>query len=184
MKEMLFIVSALFSLLTFPVFSAEASGHVKLSFAFNRQAGMSTNQFVVWVENESREIVRTIFITSFVTAKGGWQIRDDNLMVWHERSRVDRMPREEMDAFTGATPSASQILDFAWDCRDSTNNRIHQGTYYLMIEGSMSSQSHVLFEIPITIGQFAVRSEGKPKYFGEKPVGHNMLEDVIVTYQP
>lgn len=184
MRSMVLIAFLFFTAAASSAPSVEVSGSVRIDFTFNRQVGMSTNQFAVWVENEEGDLIQTVFVTSFITAKGGWQLRDDNLMIWHERSNVEQLPRETTDVFTGATPSASQTLDFVWDCRDSKGNRVGPGLYRFMIEGSMSSQSHVLFEVPITLGDSPAKAGGTAKFIGEGSVGRNMIENVTITYQP
>ena len=44
---------------------------VSISFDYKAMSGFSSNQFVLWIENESGDVMKTLFITSFTGTKRG-----------------------------------------------------------------------------------------------------------------
>jgi len=88
--------------------AAGVSPKVEISFAYQKQTGMGSNQFAIWIEDSSGRYIKTLYATRF-TAKGGWQKRPQSLPGWVKASQPLNAPSSEIDAITGATPSAGNL---------------------------------------------------------------------------
>jgi len=80
----------------------------------------------IWIENESGKYVKTLL------AYG--QIRINNLKDWGSATMNSGFPYDRTDAITGATSTAHDTLQCAWDCSDFNGKQVPDGKYKLMME--------------------------------------------------
>lgn len=133
---------------------------VTISFDYAKQKGYATNQFAVWVEDESGKLVKTLFVTEF-TAKGGYEKRADAIPTWVDRANLST--RAEADAVSGATPK-SGALRYVWDLTDENGVRVLEGTYTFVVEGTLRWKNQVLYSGTITLNGAATTAEGSAEY--------------------
>ncbi len=162
--------------------TAPAGGSVTISFPFTSQDGVATNQFAVWIENESGEYVKTLFVTKF-TADIGYLERKDALPNWVEQSGIERGGPRDIDAVTGATPSSGE-RSYTWNLTDQNGNPVPQGIYRYFVEGTLRWESRVLYTGSIEVKQKAASSKAKPQYFGHGSKECDMIGSVQAVYTP
>ena len=165
-----------------PGTAATASGSVTLSFPIPSQDGVATNQFAVWIENESGEYIKTLFVTKF-TADIGYLERKDALPNWVAQSGIGYDGPRDIDAVTGATPSSGE-LSYTWDLTDEDGNPVPQGVYRYFVEGTLRWESRVLYTGTIDVNQKAASSKAKPQYFGHGSKECDMIGSVQAVYTP
>lgn len=163
---------------------AEKPGPILVvSFEYLKQSGYATNQFAVWVENADGETVRTIYVTAFVSSRGGWRIRPNAVPLWVKQSGIADMKREEVDAITGPTPG-SGIFGREWDLKDAHGELVPPGEYAVLVEGTLRDANRVLYRAPIKIGNETVISRPDPEFFGDHLKERNMITNVEIRYLP
>jgi rhodanese-related sulfurtransferase len=116
---------------------------LNITFDYARQSGSASNQFAVWIEDMDGKLVKTLYATRY-TANGGYKVRPDSISLWVEKSGLESLSKEEVDAFTSATPRAGS-LSYTWDLTDSDGNTVEPGEYQVFIEGSLRWKNRVLF---------------------------------------
>lgn len=136
------------------------NGKMTITFDYLAQDGYASNQFAVWVENESGVVVKTLYATRFA-AKGGYEKRPDAIPLWVERSGVATM--KDVDAITSATPKSGS-LEYSWDLTDASGARVPDGTYRYYVEGTLRWKNSVLFTGEITLDTSATSSQANAEY--------------------
>ena len=131
-----------------------------ITFDYLAQDGYASNQFAVWVENESGVVVKTLYATRFA-AKGGYEKRPDAIPLWVERSGVASM--KDVDTITSATPMSGK-LEYSWELTDASGARVPDGTYRYYVEGTLRWKNEVLFNGEITLGPSAASSQATAEY--------------------
>jgi hypothetical protein len=158
------------------------SPKVEISFVYQRQTGMGSNQFAIWIEDSSGKYIKTLYATRF-TAKGGWQIRTQALPGWVKASQPLNIPSGEIDAITGATPSAGN-LTYVWDCKDNQGNMVPAGEYKYIVEATLRMANRVLYSGTIKIGSQAQLSQAASEFFGDSEQERGMIANVTAKYYP
>ena len=167
MKKIIFIILALASALL--LFSGCAAPKqvvtrdndiVTVSFDYAKQQGYATNQFAVWIEDESGKLVKTLFVTEF-TAKGGYEKRPDAIPTWVDRANLSTA--KEADAVSGATPKSGK-LSYVWDLTDQNGVRVQNGIYTFVVEGTLRWKNQVMYSGTITLNGEAATAEGSAEY--------------------
>ena len=136
---------------------------VDVDFEYKAMSGFASNQFALWVENESGDVVKTLFVTDFTGIKRGYKKRDQSLNHWVFAVKPDFLSDDELDAISGATPKAG-LQHFTWNLTDDNGNKVPFGKYYIILEGTLYQASNVLYfgtvdlDKPIK-GQLEVRME-------------------------
>lgn len=141
------------------------SGKVIISFDFTKQSGHASNQFAVWIENSSGELVRTLYATEF-TPEGGFEKRPDAIATWVEKAQVANMSDEEVDAISGATPKSGS-LSYGWDLTDENGELVPEGEYKFFVEGSLRWKNRVIFTDNIIVGDEAMEAIPKAEFIFE-----------------
>jgi len=154
---------------------------VEVSFDFNRQGGIASNQFAVWIEDAQGRYVRTLYATRF-TADGGWRRRESSLPQWVRQSGLAGRSRAHIDALTGPTPGAG-TLSYTWDGRDYAGRQAPPGEYRVLVEASLRWENRVVHTATITLGGTG-RVVATPEFFGERPQERGMIGPVTVTFRP
>ena len=153
---------------------------VDISFNYNRMSTHASNQIAVWVENEEGTLVKTLLATSFTAGRRGYHDRDMALSHWVNAANPDTMSDTELDAVSSATPSQGELI-YSWDLTDESGNRVKNGRYKIILEGTLYWESNVLF-----ISDFSTNTTDEYPEITEirsKPDDHeneNMIEKVRV----
>ena len=163
-------------------------GGLEISFVFNRQVGMSSNQYAVWIEDGGGRFVKTLFATKF-TATGGWARRPQSIPLWVQKSGLSGLDKKEVDAASGATPRTGAV-SYRWDGRGA-NGAPLTGEYRVFLEATLRGDTRVLYSAAFTLGgqagglqaQGAVEAEVKSAYFGDRTGERRMIENVKVVYR-
>lgn len=155
---------------------------VEVSIVFQRQLGMSSNQFAVWIEDAFGSHVKTLYTTRW-TAEGGWKIWEVLLPEWKKAAQPQKMSPETINAISGATP-LSGTFSYSWNCRDENDIIVPAGEYRYIVEGNLRWASRVLYTGKIGIGGNAQQSQGRSEYFGDDEHEREMITRVTVKYHP
>ena len=173
--------------------SVSVPGLLTITFNYEKQPGLASNQFAVWIEDMDGNLVKTLYTTSF-TANGGYRIRPDILPIWVTKSDAVSMEASEIDAITGSTPEAGD-LSFTWDLTDSHGNAVVLGTYQFLVEGSLRWYNRVVFSGIIDTEGSATVVQGIAEYFYDRGAAgwpalakdapeHDMIGVVEAIWQP
>lgn len=158
------------------------SGTLDISFPYVYQDGIASNQFAVWIENESGKFIKTLFITQF-TATGGYEQRKEAVPTWVEKSKIKQDGAKGVDTVTGATPKSGNMR-YTWDCKDQNGNPVPTGKYKFFVEGTARWKNRVLYSGTIQIGGSQVSAEAVPEYSTEEAKQSNMIGQVRAVYNP
>ncbi|MBO7047658.1 MAG: DUF2271 domain-containing protein [Spirochaetia bacterium] len=139
---MLFVAAALFA-------------DVEVDFEYNAMSGFASNQFALWVENESGDVVKTIFVTDFTGAKRGYKKREQSLNNWVAAAKPAEMSDSDLDAISGATPKSS-AQHFTWDLTDSQGKKVPAGKYFIKLEATLFQGSNVIYTGAVDLSQPAL----------------------------
>ena len=104
----------------------------------------ASNQLAIWVENADGELIKTVFVTNFASARRGYRSRDMAISHWVGAANPEAMSDSQIDAISGATPSAGS-LTYSWDLTDQNGDRVPDGVYTVCLEGTLYWESNVLF---------------------------------------
>lgn len=157
-------------------------GTIEISFPFERQNGYATNQFAVWIEDEEKNLVKTLFATKF-TAKGGYKKREDAIPTWVERSGIKTKSDIPIETIAGATPDTSE-QKFVWNCVNQEGNPVPAGTYRYCVEGTLFWEDRVLFTGTIQVGDEPTSTEATAEFSTESAKNKTMLGTVTASYLP
>ena len=153
MKTRLFALMLMSALISLPMAAQKASS-VELSFNYEKQGGAGSNQWAVWIENSKGEVVRTLYVSSFTTkgrgsANGqrrrGYTFRPTCVPTWVKNAKAEEMTDEQIDAITGATPSASGQQTYTWDFKDAQGKAVPAGEYKICLEATLYFESIILY---------------------------------------
>jgi len=133
---------------------AEKASTLEVSFDYQKQAGPGSNQYAVWIENETGDVVKTLFVTSYTTkgrARGGEQpkrgyiVRPACVPTWVKTVKANEQTDQQLDAVTGATPQASGTQTFTWDFTDQQGKAVPQGNYKVVVEATLFFDSDIIY---------------------------------------
>ena len=168
------------------------SGEVVISFNFERQSGSASNQFAVWIEDTSGNMIKTLYATGY-TANGGYRDRPDSIALWVERSGLASMSADEVDAISGATPGTGQ-LSYTWDLTDMDGETVLPGEYQFFVEGTLRWKNFVLFPEVVELGTAPLTVQAVAEYTYEASSRYgaltsdspenNMITSVAVAFIP
>ena len=166
---------------------ASKPGDLEISFNYTKQAGPGSNQYAVWIENASGQVVKTLFVTEF-TSKGrsrdgskparGYTYRTSCVPTWVKHVGAENLTDDEMDAFTGATPAQSGVQTFTWDFTDQDGKPVAKGTYRICLEATYNGNSVVTYTGTVASGQKAGDIELEKSYIEETEDRKDMVSDV------
>ena len=149
---------------------------ISISFNYNKQPKLASNQFAIWVENEDGKLIKNIFVTNF-TAVDGYSERKEALPIWVKRSNVRNYSKEKIDSIAGATPK-SGTLTYSWNFTDQNDNPVPNGTYNFFIEGVTHWKDAILFEGAVTIGEHSYVAGPYIEDFTREAINSQMITDV------
>ena len=155
---------------------------IEISFDYTRMSTHASNQIAVWVEDESGQLIKTIYVSDFTAARRGYENREDALNHWALAANPAAMSDDEVDAISSATPQAGS-QSFEWDLKDERGNRVPDGRYFIKLEGTLYWSSNVLYmgEIvfPGTVpGELDIQIERSEP---ENTENVNMIQNVRMT---
>ena len=170
--------------------AAPSQTKLEISFTFKRQSGFSSNQFALWIEDSRGRLVKTLYATKF-TANGGWAKRPQSIPLWVVKSGisagVSALSKNDIDAFTGATPRAG-ALSYSWDGAGMDGNPMAPGEYRVFLEATLREGNRLLCSAPFTLGSGSAGSFAEARlnmeYYGNSTKEHDMIENVKVMYRP
>ena len=180
------VIFVIFCLMAWTLAAQNSTGGVEISFVFNRQIGLSSNQYAVWIEDSSGSFVKTLFATKF-TASGGWARRPQSIPLWVQKSGLSGLDKQEVDATSGATPRTGTV-SYGWDGR-AANGLPLTGEYQVFLEATLRGDTRVLYSAVFTLGQAgSLQTQGgeaevKSVYFGSSTGERRMIESVRVVYR-
>ena len=125
---------------------------VEVDFDYNAMSGFASNQFALWVENESGDVVKTIFVTDFTGAKRGYKKREQSLNNWVAAAKPAEMSDSDLDTISSATPK-SGIQHFTWDLTDKAGKEVPAGKYFIKLEGTLYQGSNAVYTGTIDTGK-------------------------------
>lgn len=180
MKKLLSMAALIIvTLLTTPIVSkAQTSANTKgksveISFDYVKQQGPGSNQYAVWIENDKREVVKTLFVTSFTTKgriregqprRRGYTYRPTCVPTWVTNAKAAEMSDDEIDGFTGATPQTGKQV-FVWDFTDVKGKKVGKGKYKVCVEATLKNDYQMLFTGFVTpkdkAGEITMKQEVK-----------------------
>jgi len=160
------------------VFAQETRGEV--SFDFNRQGGVASNQFAVWIEDAQGRYVRTLYATRW-TAAGGWRRRESSVPQWVRQSGLAGRNQAHVDALAGPTPRTGAV-SHAWDGRNYAGQAVPPGEYRVFVEGSLRWENRVVYTAVIRLGETG-RVIATPEFFGDRAQERGMIGPVTVTFR-
>ena len=157
MKTRLFALMLMAALISLPMAAQNSSKNaqsVELSFNYEKQSGAGSNQWAVWIENSKGEVVRTLYVSSFTTKgrgsmngqrRRGYTFRPTRVPTWVKNAKAEDMTDEQIDAVTGATPSASGQQTYTWDFKDAQGKDVPAGEYKICLEATLYFESIILY---------------------------------------
>ena len=125
------------------------NGEVVISFDFVKQSGSASNQYAVWVEDMEGNYIKTLYASRW-TATGGYKTRPESLSLWSSRALLALMPKEEVDAVSGATPKTGK-QSYTWDLTNTNGEPVPAGEYMFLVEGTMRWKNFLIFSGVINI---------------------------------
>jgi hypothetical protein len=158
----------------------------EVSFVYARQSGAASNQFAVWVEDESGAVVKTLYATRY-TAKGGWKVREQSVPQWVKKANVALMSASEIDTFSSATPRAGAAA-YTWDGTGKNGQKVPAGVYRVFLEASLRWGARVVYSADIRDGSAGGLRvdvhyyDGNTEITGAKiPAEKSMISNVEIT---
>ena len=121
-------------------------GTLAVTFTYEKQSGVASNQFAVWIEDMDGNFIKTVYAAQF-TATKGYKNRPDSLALWVSKARGV----SDFDAVAGATPKSGPVT-YIWDCTDEGGNAVPAGIYRFLVEGTLRWKDHVIYTGEIEIG--------------------------------
>jgi hypothetical protein len=161
---------------------SDASPHLEIAFDYQRQSGIASNQFAVWIEDAAGRPVKTLYATRF-TATGGWRKRKASLPQWVAAVRPETLSSQRIDAMTGATPAGGR-LRYTWDLTDENGDRVSRGTYRYVLEANLRWDNRVVYSDTIEVGGPTQHSRPKREFTGDAGPEQEMIRHVAATYVP
>lgn len=162
--------------------SGEDEGRrLEVSFAYERQNVLGSNQIAVWIEDMEGNYIKTVCVTSY-TAADGWRLRKTSLPEWRKAADPAGMNHSEIDAVTGATPVDNGEYKVIWDFTDDNGYPVPDGIYRCFLEGTLYFYDHVIYcgEIDTETGEMEVYPEAE--YTNAASMYSGMIGEVKMNY--
>ena len=161
---------------------ASGKGKLEITVSYERQDGRGSNQYAIWIENAKGQLVRTVYVTKF-TAQGGYSLRPDCTPKWVSKADTASMSKQDIDAFSGATPQTGDHT-YTWDLTDDKGNQVAAGEYTFYVEGTLLGKSTVLFKDVISVGDKKVSVNPTPEFSSDDMQNKGMISSVKATFLP
>ena len=155
---------------------------LEIEFDYQRQSGIASNQFAVWIEDVSGKHIATLYATRF-TATGGGKKRPACLPDWVAAARPDDLANRDVDAITGATPVGGRFR-CVWHGKDHSGKPVPQGTYRFVVEANLRWDNRVIYRGEIELGGSIRTFRPEPEFTGEADQERGMITNVVVRCVP
>ncbi|MCX7668066.1 MAG: DUF2271 domain-containing protein [Atribacterota bacterium] len=164
----------------------KSQGVLEISFEYERQKTIASNQFALWIEDAKGNLVKTIYVTRF-TGRGGYEKRPECLPEWVKKANPPSWTEEMIDVIATATPKGGPQV-YTWDGHDEAGNLVAPGEYRFVLEANLFWSNRVVYsgvfhyggesesEIPVTATYFEEQTrEGmiknvRAKYTASEPL--------------
>lgn len=160
----------------------QTSGTVAIGFDYTKRPGYSSNQYVIWIEDEEGDFVKTVCATQF-TAQGGYEKRAESIPIWVEKSGVSTYDQKQVDAITTATPNTGKVM-YLWNCQNEKGEQVSSGVYTFFVEATIYKESRVLYSGKIDISGGMNEVEAVPEFTTSEAEQSNLVLDVYAKYLP
>jgi hypothetical protein len=134
----------------------------RINFNFTRLSGAASNQYAVWIEDAQGQLVKTLYATRY-TANGGFKRRETSIPLWVRQSGLANMTTAQVDAVSGATPRTSAV-EYVWDGTNTGGTAVPNGSYVIVLEGTLRWGNQVYYRAPIALGQGAATPQVSTEY--------------------
>lgn len=138
-----FLFTFVFMLFLSLPFFPEENKEVTINFSWVKAPGFGSNQCAVWIEDESGDYVKTLYVSKF-TGRGGFLRRQDSLVNWREKAEITTYIPKDIDSVTSATPKNGN-KQIVWDLTDFKGNKVKQGVYLYKVEGTLYFSEYVVW---------------------------------------
>jgi len=159
-----------------PTLAPGTPGTLTVSFDFERQSGVASNQFAVWIEDMDGQMVKTMVATNY-TASGGYAKRKDSIALWVERAKGT----VDFDAVAGATPQSGPVA-YVWDLTYDNGEAAPAGTYKFLVLGTLRWKNYVLCTGEIAVGGANATAEAPAQFVDETAKECGMIANVRAEY--
>ncbi|MBT4482632.1 MAG: DUF2271 domain-containing protein [Candidatus Latescibacteria bacterium] len=165
--------------------SQVAAGKVTINYTLSRISGMGSNQYAIWIEDETGSYVRTLFVTDYMAQRQGWKVRQQSLINWVREANLNDMPQQDIDAMSSATPQAG-TQTVGGDLTDAAGKTVKAGVYMYRIEACLLMENNVLWSGDIHVGGARQTSQPKVSYYPKtaKNLGKTLISDISIIYEP
>lgn len=164
--------------------AAPPTGSVTISYSFNRQLRIASNQYAIWIETNTGSFVKTLFATDFTAKKAGWKRRPQSVPTWVAAADVKNTPQKDIDAVSGATQRTG-TYKVVWDLRDSSGKTVPAGAYKYIVEANIAWEKRVVWTGTIAIGSGPQQTTAVPSYStADAASAGKSVTDVSAVYAP
>ncbi|MCD7963778.1 MAG: DUF2271 domain-containing protein [Rikenellaceae bacterium] len=176
------LFTAFFSIMFANIAFSKNDGKLEVMVSFERQDGLGSNQYAVWIEDDAGKLVKTLYVTRF-TAEGGYVSRPGCTPQWVEKADAQNMSKEQVDVFSGATPVTGDHT-YTWDLTDDKGNKVAPGKYTFIVQGTyFYPDSQVLFKGSVDVSTSEdVIVVTTPEYSTDEVQNKGMIRGVIAKY--
>jgi len=136
-------------------------GTLTIDFSYEKQPGVASNQFAVWIEDMEGAHIKTLYVTSYA-ADDHYRIRLGSLPEWLKQVDAASMEKPEIDAATGPTPGPDK-LSYTWDMTDTHGNPVAPGKVRFLVEGSLRWNNRVVCSGVIDTAGGSMTVQGVPE---------------------
>ncbi|MFC1541860.1 DUF2271 domain-containing protein [Candidatus Latescibacterota bacterium] len=161
------------------------SGKVSIGFTLSRISGPGSNQYAIWIEDESGQYIRTLFVTDYMTRRNGWKVRQQSMVNWVRTADLNNMSQQNIDAMSSATPQAG-TQTVAWDLTDASGKPVGAGVYVYKIEACLLMENNVLWTGEIRVGGARQTSQPEVIYYPKTAadLGRTLISNIAIVYKP
>ena len=159
-----------------PTLAPNTPGALTITFDFERQSGVASNQFAVWIEDMDGNMVKTLYATNY-TASGGYKKRPDSIALWVERAAG----KSDFDAVAGATPQSGPVA-YVWELTYDDGEAVPAGTYRFLVLGTLRWKNTVLCTGEIAVGGTGMSVEASAEFADETAKECGMITNVRAEY--
>lgn len=130
--------------------AAAKDKQVTISYNVQRIRINGSNQIALWIENDSAQLIRTLYASKF-TAEGGFRKRPLSLNEWTRKADFENAKPKEVDAISGATQKAGPVT-LTWDGKDKNGKAVAKGKYIICMQGNIQDARMMFAKAEITVG--------------------------------
>jgi len=164
----------------------DGAAGIRVTFAYNAQSGMASNQFSVWIEDGEGRYVATLFATRY-TAQKGHKDRPESQPSWVDKAKPGQMDKQQIDAIAGATPK-SGFCCYDWYFTDDNGQTLDTLSRYIVrFEATLRWDNYLRWSAvvedgqPVEIAEERVTSATEKNRLNPDAVEWDMIRDLSLT---